>query len=251
MRGFARKVHCSPTLVSQICSGHRNLGETRAEYWLERLGLKDEEAAHFITLVRFAEAPTKRQREEAWQRIVAGQHFRESRPALSVLLKMFEHWLRPVIHEMARLEGFQADPSWVQSRLGPDVPLGVIESSLEWLQAEGLLGPGQDGRMKALQDALTSDQEVGQPALSHILYGMQDDLLSVAADRLPQVPPSQRLYSTITAGVSEAQHDAIRKEIRALEQKMVFIAGGDDGQPRDRVYQLTMQWFPMTRPEDE
>lgn len=250
MRTFAKDVGCSPQLVSFICMGQRTLGEARAEVWADRLGLEDLDRSFFIALVRSEEAPTSAQRQEAFGSVQAMRRFKASQSDLSLLVGLFSHWLRPVIHEMARWPDFNPDPDWVLSRLGPKVSFDEVQEALDWLLKTGLLGP--DGE-HAINAALASAQESSPGALTQALAQHHFDLLDIARRQLPSVAPVNRNYVNITAAITATQQRRLREELQDFQRRMYAIANEEPEEDDvcDRVFALSIQLFPLTAVPDD
>lgn len=250
MRKFAQDVGCSSQLVSFICTGKRTLGDERAEQWANRIGLLDLERSYFLALVRSEEAPTSAQRQEAFGSVQAMRSFRASQSNLELLVGLFSRWLRPIVHEMARLPEFVPEAEWVRARLGPQVALDEAKDALDWLSETGLLGP--DGQ-QAINAALASTQETSPGALTEALAQHHFDLLEIAREQLHHVAPMHRNYINITAAITADQQRRLREELQEFQRRLYAIANEEpEEQQHDRVFALSIQLFPLTIiPDDE
>ncbi|MEO0601583.1 MAG: DUF4423 domain-containing protein, partial [Myxococcota bacterium] len=241
MRKFARDVGVSRQLVSSVCAGQRNLGERRAPTWADRLGLQDLQRSYFLALVRSEEGATPQLRKEAFGSVQAMRAYRETRSD-RVLIGLSAHWLRPVIHEMARWPDFVPEVAWIAPRIGPRATIGEIEAALKWLSETGLLGPEGE---EALHAALASAQEAPPGALTQALGHHHFELLDIAQRQLPDVPPKKRTYLNITAALTEDQLQRFQEELKDFQRRMHAIASEPPTGTVDRVYALSIQLFPL------
>lgn len=246
MNKFARDVGCSRQLVSLVCQGKRNLGEERAPSWADRMKLENLERSYFLALVQAEEGGTAEARRQGLGSVQAIRAFQEGQSDLELLTGLFAHWLRPVIHEMALCVEFEPDVAWIRSRLGPAATDEDIRDALDWLTSNGLLGP--DGQ-KAVNAAFATAQDATSGVLTHALANHHNELLDLAYEQLPTIPPMQRSYVNITAAISSDQLHRLRTELQDFQRRMYAIAGSEpaDEAGRNQVYALSMQLFPLTK----
>ncbi|MEN0063344.1 MAG: DUF4423 domain-containing protein [Myxococcota bacterium] len=245
---FAKEVGCSRQLVSLICQGQRNLGEERALLWAKRMDLEEMDLTYFLALVRSVEGATKETRHAALGSIEAMRTFKKGNSKLSFLVGLFSHWLRPVIYEMRSCVGFEPSVSWIESHLGPKAARDDIADALGWLSNEGLLS--SEGE-KVIHAALATAHNEAPGVLTNALAHHHFELLEIAYQQLPNVPPKQRNYVNITAAVTREQQRRIDEELKEFQRRIYSIAAEPEGEDqRVFVYGLSMQLFPLTTVPD-
>jgi hypothetical protein len=77
LRGFARRAHCSPSLVSSIIGGKRALDTGRAEVFAATMKLDAAQTSHLVALVVFAHDPSGDRRQRALDEVLTTRRFRD------------------------------------------------------------------------------------------------------------------------------------------------------------------------------
>ena len=77
LRGFARRAHCSPSLVSSIIGGHRALDTGRAEVFAATMKLDAAQTSHLVALVVFAHDPSGDRRRRALDEVLSTRRFHD------------------------------------------------------------------------------------------------------------------------------------------------------------------------------
>ena len=86
-RAFARRTgQKSPSTLSDVMEGRRNLTPTTTEAFCKALGFTSEEEGFFILLVHLDQAKDNVERNRVYERIAATRRFREIRHAVSIAL---------------------------------------------------------------------------------------------------------------------------------------------------------------------
>jgi len=135
----------SPNYVQMFVSGKRNIKTETAWKLAEAMLLSPRAAEFFVKLVTFTQAEA------------------EVRPALldellkfavrhggmgqldAARLEYFRHWYIPVVHAMASLQGFRADPHWIAARVVPKIRSFDAKQALDVLFTLGIFVEDADG----------------------------------------------------------------------------------------------------------
>lgn len=67
----------------------------------------------------------------------------------------------------------------------------------------------------------------------------------LALNTLDKVPVAERNFSTITLGITEKTYQKILKELAYFRRKIIALATNED--ETERVYELNLQLFPLTK----
>ena len=67
----------------------------------------------------------------------------------------------------------------------------------------------------------------------------------LALNTLDKVPVTERNFSTLTLGLTEKSYQKILKELVYFRRKIIALATNED--EVERVYELNLQLFPLTR----
>jgi len=241
--GFARKVPCSPSLVSSVISGSRNLGRARAERFANVLKHDAEERAYFLDLVWFSEGESPADRDQAWKRISARRRWGEGARVDEATYAIFTNWMLPVLVEMARWPDFTPDAAWIAERIRPRVSADDVQDALDWLVERKILDQDGEGNLAAAVGNLGSDHDDHDPFQGHVLARHHTDALDLMKDMLPAARHTERHYSTTTFAATESEVDALKRRIKRLVE--LTCAESEEQPAPDRVMMLSVQLAPL------
>ena len=244
---LAQRANCSKTLVSGILSGSHKLHRQRAEVFAGALRLDDEESRYFLLLVAYCDAETETAREEAWRQVAGIKRYRTSGDAERDLIAAFSKWWVPAILELARTSDFQSDPQWIADRMFPKITVEAAQEALTVLLQLGALQVSREGRIEAGDEAFVTRHEVRGEAVNAALCEMHREMMQRAGGALTEVPPEARQYGAVTLAVPSDSVADLKREIAQFQERIVGMCHPDHAPP-DCVYQLSVQFFPLTTP---
>ncbi|MFN7142750.1 MAG: TIGR02147 family protein [Myxococcota bacterium] len=243
VRGFAKKVECSPSLLSSVMGGTRDLAAPLAEKVCAAMGLDAEEKTYFLDLVAMEQAETRAQRREAVDRVMAVRRFRSAPRIVDAMYLIFSRWYYPAIHELARCTDFREDPAWIARTLVPAITEAEAAEALEVLVAADFLVRGEDGRLRAANTTLATEHEVGRVA-APALVALNRWVFERAPDALEAFPADERHFGTLALALSASAVPELKKVITRFEEEVFSRFGAL--QDADRVYQVAVQCFPIS-----
>jgi uncharacterized protein (TIGR02147 family) len=229
--------------------GKKNLTGESAGRLAQAMGLSGDEAAHFLDLVRFGQAKDVETRGRALESLEA----RRRNDGTSLLEEgdaaYLSHWYLPVIRELAALRDFSEDPAWIAHRLGFPVPAKEIRAALEFLERKGYLARrgAKAGRLVPRDATLsTGEMDPGLLARSARAYHLQ--MAELARQAIFTLPPERRSVTNTTLSLSAAGYARALARIEALRKELLELAA-KDSDPAG-LYQVNVNLFPLTRPEE-
>ena len=264
----------SPNFILLVMEGKKNLTGESAGRLAQAMGLAEEDAAHFLDLVRFGQAKDVETRGRALESLET----RQRNDGTSLLEEgdaaYLAHWYLPVIRELAALPDFSEEPAWIAQRLGFPVPAKDIRAALEFLERKGYLarapsragkrGRGKDARAKGTQESAgtrrearagrlipreatlsTGEMDPGLLARSARAYHLQ--MAELARQAIFKLPPERRSVTNTTLSLSAAGYARALARIEALRKELLDLAARDSAPAG--LYQLNVNLFPLTRPE--
>ena len=246
-RAFAARVHCSPSMVVGVLKGRNNLDPARAEHWAKRgLKLDADGTRYLVALVGFAHAEGHIARQAAWERIRTTRRFREAQRVTGDMYQLFARWVTAATLELARTVDFRDDPDWIVGRLWPRIQRAEVEEALDVLERLGCLQRRADGTRYAPAQTVVTEHEVDPGVVNLALVGLHKDSMARAALALEQLPYTERHFATLALPVDAKRQAEIKRAIERFQEEVIQICGEGDA-PNDRVVQLCVQLFPMTR----
>ena len=231
----------SPNFLKLVIDGQRNLGSESIPKFVKALGLNASEGAFFADLVAFNQAPDVQQRNRAFERIASSRRFRAARRIDGELFAYLSCWYHPAIRELAARADFRDDPKWIAAQLRPRIATTEAAASLKLLLSLGLLVRDETtGRLRHAEPTLTTEHEVGSLAAGNF----HRQMLERAAAAIESVPAAERDLAALTVCVSARTVAAVKQRIHRLREELAELCDSD--QAGDRVYQLNVQWFPLS-----
>ena len=246
-RWLARRAgFAAANFVKLVTDGKRNLGGDSAHRIAEAIGLSAAEHRFFIDLVAFDQATDEDDKSAAFERIAASKRFREARHLDAALFHYLSRWYYPAVRELAARPDFREAPAWIAGQIQPRITRKEAAGALEALLTLGLLERGSDGRISRGDATLTSGHEVEVEALG--VGNFHRAMLQKAAESIRTAPQDERDLSAMTVCISQARVPEVKRRLVAFrEQLMAFC---DDDPDPERVYQINLQLFPMSRRVD-
>lgn len=247
-RLFARRAGVSsPSLLKEVIAGRRNLTAATLAGFLNALNLSEDDAAFFQALVQLDQAATDEERNAAWEQVASSRRFRSARPIEGATVRYLSNWYCPAIRELALCGTFQNDPDWVRQQLQPRITRAEARQALETLFALGLLEEDDQGKVRAVDVSLATPHEVAGLAA----HNYHHQMLQQAWDSIERADPDERHLLGVTVAIPEALVPLLKRELDAFQERLLHLCddaiAGEEAQPAERVFQLQLGLFPLTR----
>ncbi len=230
----------SPNFFKLVMDGERNLGQASVPKFAEALGLEDTEREFFADLVAFDQAENTVEKSRAFERVAASRRFRSARRIDGMLLRYLSQWYHPAVRELAGRADFKEDAKWIAAELQPAITPAQALDSLALLIDLGLLARA-DGRLVQAEPTLTTEHEV--TVLGAASFHRQ--MLERASEAIDDVPREHRDYAALTVRVSPVTARAVKERIHQFREALAELCDADH--EGSIVYQLNIQWFPLSR----
>jgi uncharacterized protein (TIGR02147 family) len=234
--GFA-----SSNFLKLVMDGSRNLGPAAVEKVAKAMKLGASEADFFASLVALGQAATVAERNRAFERVAANRRFRAARKLDGPLFEYLTHWYYPVVRELAARDDFQEDPAWIVSQIRPAIEPRQAKAALATLEKLGLLVRGAAGTLARGEASLTTGHEVRSVVVP--AYHLQ--MIEQAAKAVERVVPEERDVSALTVCIKESTLADLKARIHRFREEMMDRC--DSEESPERVYQLCIQLFPLSR----
>lgn len=244
LRTLARRIGFSPSLLSRILAGERELDPTRAGATAAALRLTKDEAVYFADLVDL-ESDALTRRQGAWGRVTTARRFAAAAVVKDDAVRLFGRWEYGAIWQLARCAGFRADATWIGERLRGPLTRAEILDALDALLALGLLVRDADGIHAVSEDRITPP-ELPPGLLSDAVRTWHQSHLAGLALAVRELPSTERLVTGLTLAVGPDELGRIRDATIAYARQVASIAA-DCPQP-DQVVQIEVGIFPLTVP---
>jgi len=234
----------SPNFFKLVMDGDRNLGAETVPKFADALGLSASEREFFTDLVAFEQAENQTEKTRSFERIASSRRFRTARRIDGLLLTYLSHWYHPAIRELAASNNFREEPKWIAKQLRPPITAAQAAQSLELLQSLGLLQRELNGRLVQREPTLTTEHEV--TAMGAASFHRQ--MLARASESIDDIPAQLRDLAALTVCVSAKTAAKVKERIHQFREAITELCDAES--EGTVVYQLNVQWFPLSRGEE-
>ena len=237
----------SPNFLKLVMDGERNLGPETVPKFAHAIGLTGEASAFFSDLVTFTQAESVADKNRAFERISASRRFRHARRIEGDLFKYLSQWYYPVIRELAAREDFTENPKWIAAQLRPKIAPTDAASALNLLLSLGLLVRDErTGKIVRGEPTITTEH---QTVRSLAVTNFHRQMLERASASIEEIPPSERDLAALTVCVTDATAALVKERIHKFREELTQLCDSDA--KGSIVYQLNIQWFPLSSPPGE
>jgi uncharacterized protein (TIGR02147 family) len=236
----------SPNFLKLVIEGERNLGADSVPRFCTALGLEAPEADFFSDLVAFNQATSLADKNRAFERISASRRFRAARRIDGDLFAYLSHWYNPAIRELAGRADFSEDPRWIASQVRPRISPTEAAEAMRLLLSMGLLvRDANSGRILRGEPTLTTEHEVR--SLGAAAFHRQ--MIERAGESLETVPAALRDLAALTVCISPETAARVKERIHQFREALTELCDSDTAGAV--VYQMNIQWFPLSATEGE
>ena len=239
-RYFAQKLGVKSTgYFADVLSGKRNLNDRNVVVCADILKLGYEERGYFECLVHFNQARTLREKDYWLLKMMECSRV-GSKIINRDVYEYFSKWYYSAIRELLFYRKTAIKPNVVASLLDPPLKTAEAEYALALLEKLALIERMADGSYRQTDTIISTGDQVHSVEVAK--YQMQ--MLDLAKHALDTVPSSQRDISTVTMSISGAAGERIVEILKNARRDILKVVQQDSNE--DRVYQMQMQFFPLT-----
>ena len=235
LRAFARDLGMPASKLSQNLRGLCGISVTKAGGLADRIQMRAEERSLFLTLVESRHARSRVAREQAGLLL---SRMREQKLDVLSLEKfaVVRDWYHFAILELTTVRDFEPNAEWIARRLA--ITVSEATEAVRRLRALGLLSVSDTGWGKASTDLEFAGADSGSTVREH-----HRQVLTKAGAALDSVSPEGREFGTLTFAVDRARLPEMKTLVQEFQRKINAL---DQGGPKDAVYALSIQLFPLT-----
>lgn len=241
MRAFARDIGLSQAYVSMILNGKKPLTLKQATRISALLALEPEKTEAFLNAVL---ASTSKTMEKSNVRLSLSlsknKNYGWFTDIKSDRLAAISRWYHLPILDLATTKTFRNDPKWIAARLG----ISPVEAAdaLGRLIRLGFLKRAGGKLEKAVLQCYFQTQHS-----ETAIRAFHKEMIAKAASKLDQTSDKEfnkRSISGVTLAIDLKHLEAAKQKIKNFQQEMSELV--TDG-PCTEVYQLNVQFFPLTQ----
>ena len=241
LRFFAEKAGLSSHAHLKLTiDGKRNITKNTVVKLIHGLGLENQRAAYFESLVFFNQAQTDADKQVYYAQLLKASPRSKLHKMDKAQFRIFREWHHSVILEMVALKDFRPIPDWISKRLRGLVTPAQVTESLKLLVELGLLVKTANG-FRQRDPLITTDDEVQDLMVK--MYHLQ--MLKLSAGMLSDLPGAQRDISALTFSIRREDFPNLKKHLQLMRKELLDFSA-KSGEAED-VVQVNIQLYPLTR----
>ncbi|MBN1577481.1 MAG: TIGR02147 family protein [Chitinispirillaceae bacterium] len=242
-RSFSKKAGIqAPSFLFYVIDGKRNLTKNSLLKISGAIGHTREETDYFENLVFFNQADNIHDKSLYYSRIV---EVRKPFDIQIIPLDRYEYysvWYHSVIREVVTFFDFKENYAALGAVLIPPISPKQARDSIALLEKLGFIERDQQGLFHQTSNVIGVHPV---PKETFIIEKFQMEMLQAALQSYERIPIYDRMSSSTTFSISEETFKLFKLKAREFRKELAEIARLDSSQ--ERVYQLTMNLFPVCR----
>lgn len=224
-----------------VIQGKRNLSSELAEKFAQVMGLDAREQEYFLWCVLFGQATTAREKDHYWRQMDLVRTGAKTRQLASAQFEYYSQWYHPAVRELVVMGPRDWDAKALAHILRPKVTVVQVRQSLRLLQSLGMIRLDENGLWEKCEVHVGTAPEVHSVAV----FNYQLDLIDIARASLENDPGRIRNFTTCTVEMNEQEYAMVVDMLTRFRRSVLSVSGSAG--PSDRVYQLNLQLFPLSR----
>jgi uncharacterized protein (TIGR02147 family) len=252
-RYFAKKAGINSVgLYKDVVEGRQRLGRALIFKFSAAMGHTKKEAEYFENMVFFNEADTVEERTLFFERMMVCQKTK-ARIIDGTKYEYYHKWYYSAVRALVSMGKFRDDEKdyrKISGILNPRIRPDEAKKALGVLDRLGFINKNSEGIFVVTDAVITTGMLMPDANVTALnVVNFQKEVMALANESLDRFGAENINLSTLTLGISEAAMKAIKEELAAVRNKIATMAEKDN--MADRVFQLNMQFFPMSDPYQE
>lgn len=232
-------------ITIEYIKGRRPITAKTVPQISDNLALGGAERKYFNFLVKYQNAKNTGEQAKYQQKMLSYKSRLAPNELDDKTSRYMSGWVYSSIRELVRLQDFQNDPEWIRDRLSVRLRLDEIQDAIDLLLDLGFLIKNSKGELKQSEPSVST----GHRVKSLELRNYHSEMIDLGKVSLTTTPGPHRHIAGVTIPINSDDFDEINGMIQDLVDKVMQVSA--KSQESDRVYQLNMQFFPITKLKKE
>jgi uncharacterized protein (TIGR02147 family) len=234
----------SSSWLLHLIKGIKNLSNESIIKISKALGLSASEGDYFELIVHFTQAKDNDTKDFFYRKMLACKKNLNISQLSEEHYDYYTKWYHPVVRSLVSKVAFGNDYGLLAARLVPRITAREAKSSVALLAKLGLIIKDDGGNWVAAEPILSTGDEV--MSLNIVNYHQQVSRL--AENAFDRSAREERDISALTLGISMETFNLIKSRLQSFRKEIMAIVKGSENP--DRVFQLNLQFFPVSRKEE-
>lgn len=233
----------SPSSISMVVNGTRNLTPSGAEKLANALSLSGQRKRYFIAMAGLETAKTLEERLCAQEEMLKYRGGTEEKLLESVQFRVLATWYYSAIFILAGSKHCDYDLPVLAKKLGKGITPEQVRAAVSDLVSVGLLSV-TDGKLIRSSSRIKTPEDTRKIAV----YRYHRQMIRLS-EKAMELPLETREMNGVTVAIPKAQLATVKEKIRKFRQEIDEFLSPFEKEAED-VYQLNLHLFPLTKPED-
>ncbi len=230
----------SSSFFKDVLGRKIKLSPARTLGFIRLFKLEKQEGEYFQNLVFFNQAETPDDKNHYLDKLASFSAKRKATLAHAIQAEYFKKWHFAAIREVFSYFRFRGDYAALGAALEPPISENEAMEAVHLLLRVGLLRKNAQGELKKTEKVVSSG--TGSP--SELVKPAIRENLDLACRALDYFPAELRPFSYLTLSVSEETFGQISERLRTFRREVLDMVTADS--QVDRLYQLNLQFFPLS-----
>jgi uncharacterized protein (TIGR02147 family) len=235
----------SSSWLLHLIKGTKNLSNESIIKISKALGLSPAEAEYFELLVHFTQAKDNDTRDYFYRKMLACKKSLNMAYLSEEQYDYYTKWYHPVVRSLVSKAAFGNDYGLLAARLVPRITAAEAKASVTLLEKLGLIRKDSSGNWMQAEPILSTGDEV--MSLNIVNYHKQVSRL--AENAFDRSVREDRDISALTLGINRETFNRIKSRLQSFRKEIMEIV--KESEKPDRVFQLNLQFFPVSRQEEQ
>lgn len=243
-RFMGERLGLDHSFIVKVLAGQRHIKESHLPRVVQLCKLSDREEEYFRNLYFFNKAKSDAQVKLYFEKMMA----LKSVDSLSLeenQYRYFQKWYYAAVRSAVEYLDFRDDYKMLAKHISPGISVKEAREAVSLLKNLGFIQQNEDGRWELVQRHLQTPDKWKSIAIRNF----QESCLQLAEKSMDLHPKEERDYSTITMAIESDKLSFLKNLLHECRTSVVQQVEEMDNP--DRVYQLNMQLFPLTKPQEE
>lgn len=232
LRSFAKFLRVSPSALSDMLNGKRNVTLASIEKLGLALGLSLFEIAQFQQV----------QRSDSSRKILPVKSLISFQQISLDQFSLISDWYHYAILELMKVKGFKNDPRWIAKKLG--VNLIEIKAAIDRLIRLELIQVTDENQWVDTSGGF-STSIVDSNFTDAASRKLQRQILEISLQALESLSPKVRNHTSMTMAINAKDMSKAIEKIKTFRREMSELL--ENTKNTNEVYQLAVSFFPLTR----
>ena len=242
-RYMAQKIDLDPSFLIRILQGKKHLPDASIAGVSKLCGFDRRETVYFENLVLFGKARSDKESRARYEKLMGLKSLR-MRTLVDCEYAFYSEWHHAALRALLEFSACADDCQKLGEQLDPPISANKARESIRLLERLGLVR--REGGKVVLTDSVVSTRDAWR---STAIARYQADSIRLASEALDRHPQAERDISTVTLGCSSQDLPALRELTREYRETVLKIVCESQAKS-DRVYQLNIQLFPLSKLQD-